>query len=436
MGLTLPLEVIENTPPEEIERHTRESSAKYTDWLAYVPAHNTPCVLIAGGASINDHIEDIRKLQNEGATVFTMNGSSRWARKHKIKVDYQVILDAKEETASLVDPIAERHLFASQCHPNTLLEAENLTLWHLLRDGVEELFPEERVRKGGYALVGGDSSVGICSLCVAFTLGYREIHVFGYDTSHREDQGHGYDQKLNDTMPTVEAEWAGKTYKLSLALREQCSNFMTYTQALEADGCKFHVYGDGLLQSIYHTDVNSLSEKDKYRFMWMFRSYAAGSPGQRIADFFVDKFKPTGTVVDFGCGSGKGSIRLSELGLTPLLVDFADNCRDYDAQKFPFLECDLTEEIPINEKYGFCTDVMEHIPTEDVEKAIHNIMGAAEEVFFQISTVDDDFGDLVGATLHHTVRPHMWWKDLFQKLGYKVNFAQNLEVASIYYVSQ
>jgi len=402
-GLTLPLEIIENTTIEDLESNTRHNSSEYERWLQLQVEHERKAVLIGGGASINDHVEDIRKLQREGAIVFAMNGASGWAREHLIGVDYQVILDAKQESSGLVDQFADEHLFSSQCHPDTTKAAENLTLWHLDRPDIEDLFPEERVKAGGYVIVGGDSSVGVCALCLVYTQGYRDIHIFGYDTSHQEGKSHGYKQRMNDTMPIVDVEWAGKYYKISMALKNQCSNFMTYTDALKEGGCDFHVYGEGLLQAVYRTDVKGLSEKEKYRFLWMFRGYAASSPGQRIAEYYVKMFKPEGRVIDFGCGSGKGSIKLQEAGLEPILVDFADNCRDPQAEKLPFIECDLTEKIPLDEKYGFCTDVMEHIPEKDTDIAIHNIMASASEVFFEISTIDDDLGEIIGSKLHNTV---------------------------------
>ena len=430
--LTLEMEVIENTPTEEINGNIIANSKMYQNWLNAEEEHNRPAVLIGGGASINDHIEDIRKLQIDGATVFAMNGASKWARGHGIAVDYQLILDAKKETAGLVDPSAKEHMYASQCHPDTLANAKNLTLWHLIRPGLEELFPPARVAKGGYALVGGDSSVGVCALCASYIKGYRELHIFGYDTSHRDGKGHGYKQRMNDTMPTMIITWAGEDYQMSIAMKDQVSNFMAYAQALERADCGITVYGDGLLQTIYNTNAEDLSEKDKYRLMWMFPDYREVSPGAHVAAFYVEKFKPEGIVIDFGCGTGKGSIELKELGLEPNLIDFADNCRDEGALDFPFMEWDLTEEIPAQSVHGFCTDVMEHIPTEDVDKVIKNIMDCSEKVFFQISTVDDVGGELIGATLHHTVKSHEWWLDKFKE--YTITFDQDVGIASLVYV--
>jgi len=431
--LILGLDIIENTPVEEINGNILENSEIYKNWLQAEDDIPAPAIIIGGGDSINDHIEEIQNLMYDGAIVFALNGASQWARKNGIAVHYQVILDAKEETSDLVDSFADEHLFASQCHPATLYAAENLTLWHLNRPGTEELLPPQRVRDGGYALVGGDSSVGVCALCVAFIKGHRDLHIFGFDTSYRGGKSHGYKQRINATMPTMKTGWAGKEYTISLAMRDQCQNFMAYSAALKEAGCNFNVYGEGLLQSVYHADVDNLSEQDKYRLMWMFPAYRGVSPGEYIAEFYIEKFKPEGKIIDFGCGTGRAAIKFKAAGLEPLLIDFAGNCRDEEAADFPFLEWDLTKEIPGKAVYGFCTDVMEHIPTQDVDLVINNIMDTVDSCFFQISTVDDVGGELIGATLHHTVKPHNWWKDKFK--GYRVDFAQNLEMASLFHVS-
>jgi len=153
-GLKLNVMVVSNTSEEDIERNIRNSSAKYHDWLYIKDQHDTPAILIGGGDSINDHIDDIRELQRKGAVVFAMNGSSQWARSHGIPVDYQVIVDAKEETSTLVDSEANEHIFASQCHEKTLEKAHDLTLFHFAVPNMESFFPPERVKQGGYVLLG------------------------------------------------------------------------------------------------------------------------------------------------------------------------------------------------------------------------------------------------------------------------------------------
>jgi len=431
-GLTLSVAILPNTPEAEIKHNIRVNSACYEDWLQAQDAHTRPAIMLGGGDSINDHINDIKQLQKEGADVFAMNGASNWAREHGIDVDYQVILDAKEETSSLVDNGAKVRLLASQCNPKTLEKAEDFRLWHLEIGEIESLFPEQRVKQGGYVLVGGESTVGTCALCVAYTQGFRDLHIFGYDSSYRQGKSHGYSQPINKTMPTMEMTWAGKTFQVSIAMKAQAEKFQVYAQALKNVGCNINVYGEGLLQTIYNTPVKNLSEREIYQLMWQYDGYRKVSPGEYVASFYLERFAPTGKIIDFGCGTGRAGLKFREAGLEVLLIDFTDNCRDDEALTLPFIQWDITNPIPVEEKYGFCTDVMEHIPTEDVETVIHNLMISCESVFFQISTVDDVMGDTIGKRLHLTVRPHSWWKAIFK--SYSIEWESDQDIVSLFYI--
>ena len=82
-------------------------------------------------------------------------------------------------------------------------------------------------------------------------MGHRNIHVFGYDTSYKDNQSHGYKQDINRGMPTMEVECDGRSFVISMAMRNQPETFIQYTNALKEAGCSFKVYGDGLLQTAY-----------------------------------------------------------------------------------------------------------------------------------------------------------------------------------------
>jgi SAM-dependent methyltransferase len=196
-----------------------------------------------------------------------------------------------------------------------------------------------------------------------------------------------------------------------------------------------HVYGDGFLQTVYRTKFNELTEQQKYQTMWLYDAYREVSPGEGIADTFIEQFEPKGDIIDFGCGTGRSSLKFEAAGLNPILVDFADNARDQEALHLPFIVHDLSQPMTIYAENGYCTDVMEHIPTHDVETVVRNIMSASEKVFFQISTVDDHFGAVFNEPLHLTVKPHKWWLKMFKRLGYKIHYNANLGNASIFYIA-
>jgi len=431
--LFIPVLVINNTPDEELARNIQINTAKNLTWLQSKPAHHGVAVIVGGGASIEDDIDKIRYRASLG-TVFAMNAASQWLHKQDIEVDYQCIIDAKEETASLIDFKAKRHLIGSQVNPKTMEAVDDPIVWHLEIGEIENLFPQEKVAQGGYVLLGGGASVGNSALCAAYALGFREMHIFGFDSCHKDGKSHAYPQSMNNFIPTIEVKWGDKAFTASVAMKAQAEKFQITSRALKELGCTLHVYGEGLLQTMYNTPYEDMTEQQKYQYMWQVDAYRDGSPGERVADFFVNRFKPDGMVIDYGCGTGRGGLAISRHGINVLLMDFADNCRDEEAQCLPFIQWDLTKPIPQNSKYGFCTDVMEHIPTKDVPVVIKNIMRASEEVFFQISTIDDSFGVILNTHLHLTVKEHAWWKELFTSLGYTIAFESAHEVASLFYI--
>jgi hypothetical protein len=435
MSLFVPVRVIANTPDEDLERNIRINSAKDLTWLKSAEAHDGIAILVGGGPSLKDKIEDIREYQLHGGTVFAMNAASQYLREHGIVVDYQCIIDAKEETAELVDNLAIDHLFGSQVDPKTMDSVASPIVWHLDIGDIEQYFPEDRVKKGGYALLGGGVAVGNSALCVAYVLGYRDLQIFGYDSSNRENESHAYDQPMNRFIPNVEVEWAGKKFTSSVAMKAQAEKFQLTANALKEHDCDLTVHGDGLLPTMYNTSYHDLSEKEKYQLMWQFDAYRNVSPGEHIADFYLNKFKPEGTIIDFGCGTGRAGIKFNAHGINTLLVDFTDNCRDREAATIPFLQWDLTNKLPVDALNGFCTDVMEHIPTNDVSTVILNIMNSADKVFFQISTIDDVMGAAINEPLHLTVKPYEWWRSKFISSGYHIEWADEQESAVLFYVT-
>ena len=440
MPLQIPVLVLCNTPDEELEDHVRKNSARDAPWVATAKPHDGIAILVGGGPSIEDYVEEIKRLKQDGATIFAMNAAASWLRETVgVAADYQVIADAKEITSQLVDAHAEAYLFASQVHPATVDRlngrADRLHIWHLAMEGVEEWFPQARRKRGGYALVGGGAAVGNSATCLAYVMGYRTMHLFGLDSSHRNGKSHVYTQPMNEFIPCSTVNWAGKLYQVSVAMKAQAEKFQVTAQQLKQLGCTLHVYGDGLLQAMYLTPPKNLSERNKYQLLWQFDGYRDSSPGEHVVGLFLDLVKPDNLIIDFGCGTGRAALKMVERKHEVVLVDFTDNCRDEEAMGLPFFEWDLSYPCPLRAPYGFCTDVMEHIPTEDVDAVIANIMEAATKVFFQISTVADVFGGVIGSTLHNTVRSPQWWQQTFEKLDFVIEWQSESPINAIFIVT-
>jgi len=179
--------------------------------------------------------------------------------------------------------------------------------------------------------------------------------------------------------------------------------------------------------------------QELYEKMWTHDDYRKVAPGESYAYRFVEWAKPHGSITDFGCGTGRGALLIAALtNSTVTALDFASNSVDRNIrQLINFRQHDLRQ--PIMEEvadFGYCTDVLEHIAPEDVEKVLGNIFVAARRVFLAISTVPDHFGPAVaGEPLHLTVQPHSWWKEKLERIGIRIDKEQEAEGVAFFYGS-
>ena len=427
MPLVLPIQVVCNVADEEIYGNIRVNSKARGDWLKTRPEHKGIAILCGSGPSLADTLEEIREMEGHGGIVFALNGAAKYLADNGIMPDYQVLIDARERTADLVGP-AREHLFASQVHPECFRRAPAARLWHLQVGNIENEFPDY---EDEYCLIGGAASVGNTATCLAYAMGYRAIHCFGYDSCHRDGQGHAFHQSINDGDPCAVVKFNGKEYTASLTMKLQAERFMETSRALQACGATVIVHGSGLLPDMWTAPREVLDEAEKYERMWAQDEYRLFSPGEKCVDTFLDLVKPKGTVIDLGCGTGRAALKIRDYGCPVILVDLVENSRDPMARQLPFVKCDLRQPVPLGAPYGFCADVMEHVPTDDVRAVIRNIMIAAETVFFQICTVPDQCGESIGQVLHLTVRPHEWWREVLSEHA-EVTWEQPGDINSLF----
>lgn len=177
-------------------------------------------------------------------------------------------------------------------------------------------------------------------------------------------------------------------------------------------------------------------ESKIYEMCWNNPAYRLVAPGEHAVHTFLEQARPKelATVLDIGCGTGRGSLGLALFGTMDVtMIDFTDNCLDDDIRPMletqkhvmRFVKADINAPLPVAAHYGYCTDVMEHIAPENVDRVLSNILHACEKVFFQISCVDDVMGKEIGFPLHLTVKPHGWWLQKLQDHGCTVLWSKD-----------
>lgn len=183
-------------------------------------------------------------------------------------------------------------------------------------------------------------------------------------------------------------------------------------------------------------------EQEKYTRAWDIPEYRRVSPGVMWADLFGSIASPESgeTALDLGCGAGAGGRALAEkFSLQVTYLDFVKA----EGVPEPFIQQPLWQRIDISpaghrspwHDYGYCCDVMEHLPTEFTMLAVSRMLECCIKVFFSISFQADHFGKFVGEPLHLTVKPYTWWRDRLGEIG-TVLEARDFNGEGIFYVGQ
>jgi uncharacterized Rossmann fold enzyme len=232
------------------------------EMLTLQTAHDGVTVIVGSGPSAADDLPMIRRLADSGAHVFALNGAARWLTGQGIIPHFGVILDMREGNARFLDGVRPRvrWLLASHCHPGVVGAAGANGAILLYHHGAEAYHPH---LPPGSTLIGGGPTVGITAMYLACMLGFRRIHLFGYDSSFRDGQTHLLPQPTNDVEAAVfEVHVGARSFHTNAGMYAQAGAFEPACGVLYGGmpDLEISVHGDGLLPAIAHQMIATAAE--------------------------------------------------------------------------------------------------------------------------------------------------------------------------------
>lgn len=248
-----------NTESAEIEANIRHALTLGLPEVQWQEPHDKHAVIVGGAPSLKDSIEEIRWRQSVGQQVFATNNTYTWLAEQRIRANCHIMVDARPENAKFAPKMEfqrysgheELHIqphcyYASQCHPDIFSATKDcdITLWHPMLPGMDEILGDRK-----YALIGGGSTVCLKAIALAYTLGFREFHLYGMDSSYGETH-HAYPQSMNDGERVIEVDYCGEKYRCAPWMVTQADEFRQVASALVASKCTVTVHGDGLIPAI------------------------------------------------------------------------------------------------------------------------------------------------------------------------------------------
>jgi ubiquinone/menaquinone biosynthesis C-methylase UbiE len=138
-----------------------------------------------------------------------------------------------------------------------------------------------------------------------------------------------------------------------------------------------------------------------------------------------------GKVLDVGCGRGYFTKEFIEMGKNIIGIDFSEYAVSHP---MPGCEGKLIQgdilDIPFKDNFfewTFCWALLEHIPEEQVPKALAEISRVAPLTMMCIAILWNDTPELVQFykdedSTHITLKNIDWWKEQFDKAGMTIEF--------------
>lgn len=170
--------------------------------------------ICAGGPSLR---KEIPKIQKAKGVIVSVNGSHNYLLSKDITPDVFVMTDPREHNWKFVKRPQHgiKYLIAAHCSPKVFdrLEGFDCEIWFPL--DYELPVPVS---------IGGGSTVGLRAINIGYTLGFANIHLWGFDGCVKESH-HAYPQKENDHESTKIVKYRGKEFEMTDWMIAQADNF-------------------------------------------------------------------------------------------------------------------------------------------------------------------------------------------------------------------
>ena len=186
---------------------------RFPHMLAY-NEHGGRWNVCAGGPSLR---KEIPKLKKAKGVIVSVNGTHNYLIAKGIKPDVFVMTDPQEHNWRFVKKPQHgiKYLIAAHCSPKVFdrLDGYDCEIWFPL--DYELPVPVS---------IGGGTTVGLRAINIGYTLGFTDIHLWGFDGCVKESH-HAYPQKENDKDEIKVVKYRGKEYLMSDWMIAQADNF-------------------------------------------------------------------------------------------------------------------------------------------------------------------------------------------------------------------
>ena len=231
---------------EEMNANVTATMARgYTRINEFLSTCSGTCSIVGSGPTIK---ETYKELKGE---VIAINSATRFLLENGVVPRWAMIWDASPLCESFAIPHPDiTYLVGARCHPSVFekLSACKVVVWHAGGDhNIADFLAEHNILE---PMINGGSAGVTRAMYLACALGYRDLHLFGADSSYAED---GNTHVAGSLVPEKDMRvWIGNG-PLSRAFRttpEWCAQLEEYKliyPLFKSIGLTMEVYGESMM---------------------------------------------------------------------------------------------------------------------------------------------------------------------------------------------
>ncbi len=254
-------------------QYIAENTKAMSEWVEAYQAHDRHALLVSAGPSLKDFLPEIRKRQAEGAVIFAVKHAFPILKEAGITPDYTVLLDPRPVDGVSTHGVVRTDLFAqagpedtflvaTMTHPSVrqLLEGRDCRIvgWHAQTGGTTEAnLPE--FQKG--LAIGGGTCAATRLQTIAFVMGFRRLHFFGYDFHYPKDTDQS---RVKQSLMTVQIGNDRREYLTTGELVAAMQDLSVWNKWMLDNRLSVWWYGDGCGPTIWAGTILNYQPPPEY----------------------------------------------------------------------------------------------------------------------------------------------------------------------------
>lgn len=252
-SLGLNLHCVLNTDEDTIRRNIEHSLTLGLKEVWPCKQQDTEVIICAGGPSLLDHIDEIRERQAQGAKVIALANVAHLLLAHGIRPNGHILLDSKPRNAEFIVNCETTLFISSQCDPkvfeNALKTDNEIYLYHAVNNPEEFEVISNHYKEDPWLPIQGGSTITTRAIRLFTILGYKNFHIYGWDSCFMNDSHHAYEQPDADKHKSFKFEFEDRIFRVTPWMISQALEMPTFIKQF-CMNINMQVHGEGLIAYI------------------------------------------------------------------------------------------------------------------------------------------------------------------------------------------